>query len=50
MTGMHNFLFLFIGIEVLDGFAKYFVFLPVFLLEQFTTVFNCHASLALPKH
>lgn len=39
-----------IGIEELDGFAKYFLFLPVLLLARFTTAFNCLASLALPKH
>ena len=38
-----------IGIEELDGFAKYFLFLPALLLARFTTVFNCLASLALPK-
>ena len=49
MTRIFGFAFLVIGIKMLDGFAQYFMILPVFLLAHFTTIFNCLASLTLPK-
>ena len=49
MTRIFGFAFLVIGIKMLDGFAQYFMILPMFLLAYFTTIFNCLTSLTLPK-
>ena len=50
MARIYGFVFLVIGIKMLDGFAQYFMILPVFLLAHFATIFNCLVSLSLPKH